>query len=234
MALPGTMRCVRSRSSVVLLLLLVASACGSSEPRATDEPGGRGQGRRKSGPYREAVAVLDRLAGAMRNDRADRLADVADPVHGLTFWGEPGACTAPLFKVTNTERGKLSQLARQRIGSAPPHYSNPDGYWREVAETIRAGLRVMEVNAGDYELPPEEGLDRAPPWASLDTRHVALGKRELACLEEDTKAAGSAPRGEYRYRFRAERGYSSVTVFIVEHQGALRVAHVLLTWHYDA
>lgn len=179
--------------------------------------------------------MLDRLAGAMRNDRADRLVDVADPVHGLTFWGQPGVCAAPMFQVAEDEQGRLSSLARKRIGSAPPHYFDPDGYWREVAETIRAGLRVVKVNAGSYELPSEDGLDRAPAWASLDTRNVAPGNRELSCLDEEQAGdVKKAKRAEYRYRFRAERGYSSVTVFLVEHKGALRVAHVIQIWHYDA
>lgn len=178
--------------------------------------------------------MLDKLAGAMANDRADRLIDVADPVHGLMFWGQPGACAAPMLKVSFEENGKLTEIARQRIGSAPPHYFDPNGYWREVAETIRAGLRVAKVNAGRYKLPPEEGLDRAPPWASLDTRDVALGERELACLGDRGKAARAAPRSEYRYRFRAERGYSSVTVFLTEHDRQLKAAHVILVWHYDA
>ncbi len=179
--------------------------------------------------------MLDKLAGAMRNDRADRLIDVADPVHGLTFWGQPGACAAPMFKVSDKERGQLTALAKSRIGSAPPHYFDPNGYWREVAETIRAGLRVAKKNAGAYDLPPEEGIERAAPWASLDTRKVSPGVRELSCLdEEDADEVRKARRSEYRFRFRAERGYSSVTVFLVEHDGELRVAHVIQVWHYDA
>ena len=219
-------------SALVLLLLLVPAGCGSSQPRpesrerADEEP---------DKPGREALSVLDKLAGAMRNDRADRLIDVADPVHGLTFWGQPGACASPLFKVSDKERGQLTSLARARVGSAPPHYFDPDGYWREVAQTIRAGLRVATMNAGAYDLPPEEGIERAPPWASLDTRKVAPGVRELSCLdEEDADEVRKARRSEYRFRFRAERGYSSVTVFLVEHDGELRVAHVIQTWHYDS
>jgi hypothetical protein len=216
---------------MVLLLFLVASGCGSSQPR----PDSREKADESKKPKREALALLDKLAGAMRNDRADRLIDVADPVHGLAFWGQPGACASPLFKVSDKERGQLTNLARVRVGSAPPHYFDPDGYWREVAETIRAGLRVAKMNAGVYVLPPEEGIERAPPWASLDTRKVAPGARELSCLDdEDADEVRKARRSEYRYRFRAERGYSSVTVFIVEHDGELRVAHVIQTWHYDA
>jgi hypothetical protein len=227
------MRRVRSIGTAFCALALVtAFACGSSEPRSAEPP--PVVDARKTGPHSEAIAVLDRLAGVMRNDRADRLADVADPVHGITFWGQPGICPAPLFRADAKEEGKLTAIAKARIGDAPPHFTDPKGYWSEVAETIRAGLRVMKVNGGRYELPPEEGLDRAPAWASLDTRNVALGPRELACLGDDTKKAGDIPRAEYRYRFRAERGYSSVTVFLVEHKGELRVAHVIQVWHYDA
>ena len=218
-------------SAVVLLLVVISSGCGSSQPRR-DSPD-RADDSKK--PKREALQVLDKLAGAMRNDRADRLIDVADPVHGLTFWGQPGACASPLFKVSHEESGQLTVLAKDRIGQTPPHYTDPDGYWREVAETIRAGLRVARMDAGSYDLPPEEGIERAPPWASLDTRKVAPGQRELSCLdEEDADEVRKARRSEYRYRFRAERGYSSVTVFLVEHEGELRVAHVIQTWHYDA
>ncbi|HTE50246.1 MAG TPA: hypothetical protein VK698_05185 [Kofleriaceae bacterium] len=228
---------MRSRSSgsllLVVLALLATAACGSSVPRATEPPPAEG-GIRRVKRHRAAIAVLDRLAGAMRNDRADRLVDVADPVHGLRFWGQPGVCAAPLFRVSDHEQGTLTGLARARMGSAPPHFTDRNGYWSEVAETIRAGLRVVKVNAGNYELPPEEELERASAWASLDTRRVALGQRELGCLGDDVGAAGKAPRAEYRYRFRAERGYSSVTVFLVEHEGELRVAHVILVWHYDA
>jgi hypothetical protein len=222
-----------SRTGAFLLLLVFAAgACGSSEPRAQEPVADRGPGKR--GPHRQALAVLDKLAGAMANDRAERLVDVADPVHGLTFWGQPGACAAPMLKVSFEENGKLTEIARKRIGSAPPHYFDPDGYWREVAETIRAGLRVTRINGGRYDLPPEDGLDRVPPWASLDTRNVALGERELACLGDKEKSARAAPRSEYRYRFRAERGYSSVTVFLTEHDRQLRATHVILVWHYDA
>jgi len=229
---------VPSRSSRRRLLLPLALAgcvaCGSSEPRAPAAPADGDEVVTRKGRHGDAVAVLDRLAGAMRNDRAERLADVADPVHGLTFWGQPGACATPLFKVSRAEKeGRLSALAKARIGDVPPHFTDPDGYWRDVAETVRAGLRVVKIDAGRYELPPEEGLDRAPPWASLDTRDPALGPRELACLGDEVAAAGKAPAREYRYRFRAERGYSSVTVFLVEHAGELRAAHVLLVWHYD-
>jgi hypothetical protein len=224
---------VRSRGPLLLTVaFILTAACGSSEPRRTEPP--PPVDARKAGPHRDAIAVLDRLAGAMRNDRADRLVDIADPVHGLSFWGQPGVCATPLFKAFAREEGKLSALARERIRDAPPHFTDPDGYWREAAETIRAGLRVVKVNAGKYDLPPEEGLDRAAPWSSLDTRNVALGPRELACLGDMSKAADKAPHAEYRYRFRAERGYSSVTVFLVEHAGELRVAHVILVWHYDA
>jgi hypothetical protein len=228
---------VRSGSrALVLLLLLVAilapAACGSSEPEPKQPAA---EGATKRGPHGEAFGVLDRLAGAMANNRADRLVDVADPVHGLRFWGQPGACASPLFQVSSEESGPLTALAKERAGDVPPHYTDPNGYWREVAQTIRAGLRVAKVDAGYYELPPEEGLERARPWASLDTRNVALGKRELNCLEGDTrKQAAGAPRSEYRYRFRAERGYSSVTVFLVGHKEGLRIAHVILNWHYDA
>jgi hypothetical protein len=224
---------VRSSSSGWLLLIVLALApgCGSSAPPA-EQPVRR---TKKAGPDREAIAVLDRLAGAMAKNRADRLIDVADPVHGLRFWGQPGMCAMPLFKVDDRDTGPLTELARGRMERAPPHFLKPDGYWREVAETIRAGLRVVKENAGRYELPPEEGLDRASPWASLDTRKVALGNRELSCLDDDDVGkAGKAPKSEYRFRFRAERGYSSVTVFLVEHDDELRVAHVILVWHYDA
>jgi hypothetical protein len=207
------------------------AACGARE--APREKKDRPRAGLRAGPRDQAVRVLDRLAGAMRNDRADRLADVADPVHGITFWGQPGACPRPLFRAMRGEDGKLTAIARERAGDVPPHFTSPDGYWREVAETIRAGLRVFKVDAGGYRLPPEDQLERATPWASLDTRHVALRKSELSCLE-DRDAAGDAPRGEYRYRFRAERGYSSVTVLLVEHDRQIRVAHVMLTWHYDA
>ncbi|HWM87774.1 MAG TPA: hypothetical protein VNO33_18095 [Kofleriaceae bacterium] len=218
----------RSRA-LALFLFAALCACGSSAAPA-ESPEEKGP----PGPKGEAIAVLDKLAGAMRNDRAERLVDVADPVHGLTFWGQPGACAAPMFKVTHEEEGQLTALARKRVGSAPPHYFDADGYWREVAETIRAGLRVAKMNAGKYDLPPEEGLDRAPPWASLDTRNPALGEREFACLGDEADEVRKAPRSEYRFRFRAERGYSSVTVFLVEHDGELRVAHVIQVWHYDA
>jgi hypothetical protein len=182
----------------------------------------------------EAIAVLDKLAGVMRNNNADRMIDVADPRHGLRFWGQPGVCAVPLFRASARDTGTLTGLARERIGSAPPHFTSPSGYWSEAAETIRAGLRVVKDNAGTYDLPPEEELSRAAPWASLDTRKVALGPRELSCLGDDTSKAGKAPKSEYRYRFRAERGYSSVTVFLTEHDGELRAAHVILVWHYDA
>ena len=82
----------------------------------------------------------------------------------------------------------LRDLAKKRIGSAPPHYTNLEGYWRDVTVTIRAGLRVIKLSGAttfycpDYLLLPEEGIDRALPWASLDTKTVALGKRELGCL----------------------------------------------------
>jgi hypothetical protein len=207
------------------------AGCGGSQSRGPsreepDEP-------RK--PNREALTVLDKLAGAMRNDQAERLIDVADPVHGLTFWGQPGACATPLFKVSHKESGQLTVLAKDRIGQAPPHYSDPNGYWREVAETIRAGVRVAKMNAGAYQVPPEERIHRAPAWGSLDTRKVAPGVRELGCLDdEDAEEVRKARRSEYRFRFRAERGYSSVTVFLVEHDGELRVAHVIQVWHYDA
>lgn len=216
----------------MIVVLLALCACGASATRTQDSPDDTADDKK---PGREALAVLDKLAGAMRNDRADRLVDVADPVHGLMFWGQPGACAAPLFKVSHEERGQLTNLAKVRIGSAPPHYFDPNGYWREVAETIRAGLRVAKMDAGAYDLPPEEGIERAPPWASLDTRKVAPSQRELACLDDkDADEVRKARRSEYRFRFRAERGYSSVTVFLVEHDGELRVSHVIQVWHYDA
>lgn len=224
---------MRTRSTRWLLLgaLALAPACGSSSPPAP-EPAPREE---KVGPDREAIGVLDRLAGAMAKNRADRLIDVADPIHGLRFWGQPGMCAVPLFKVDDKDTGPLTELARGRMEAAPPHFLKPDGYWREVAETIRAGLRVVKKDAGRYEVPPEEGIERASPWASLDTRKVALGDRELSCMDEEQRGrAGKAPKSEYRFRFRAERGYSSVTVFVVEHRGELRVAHVILVWHYDA
>lgn len=227
-----------SRSGRALLLLyslfstVALAACGSKEPPRAKSVHQR-TGAARSGRQERAVRVLDRLAGAMRNDRADRLIDVADPVHGITFWGQPGACARPLFRVNRREEGKLTALVRARGGDVPPHFTDPNGYWREVAETIRAGLRVVKIDAGPYRLPPEEELERASPWASLDTRRVALGRRELGCLD-DPREAGDVPRAEYRYRFRAERGYSSVTVFLVEHDRQIRVAHVILTWHYDA
>jgi hypothetical protein len=212
--------------------IAMAPSCASSPPPAPEKEADSDDAPR---PERAALAVLDKLAGAMRNDLAERLVDVADPVNGLTFWGQPGACASPLFRVSAKETGPLTALAKERIGAAPPHYFDRNGYWREVAETIRAGLRVVKMNRGHYELPPEEKLDRSPAWASLDTRNVALGDRELSCLSEDEAAqVRKTRRADYRYRFRAERGYSSVTVFLIERDGELRVEHVIQTWHYDA
>jgi hypothetical protein len=214
---------------LAVALLCTTVACGSAEPgpeRAEPSP--------RLEPTREAVMVLDKLAGGLRSDRAVRVAEVVDPEHGLVFWGQPGACAAPLFRVFVEDTGLLSQLASERIVGAPPHYKDPDGYWREVAEAIRGGLRVVNVDAGRYQVPPEKDLERAPSWASLDTRDVALGDRDHACTGRVPKSANRVPASEYRFRFRAERGYSSVTVYLVEHGGELKVAHVLLTWHYDA
>jgi hypothetical protein len=223
---------VRSGSRLLLLLAAIAPACASAPTPAPDKEAGGDDAPR---PERAALALLDKLAGAMRNDLAERLVDVADPVNGVTFWGQPGACASPLFRVSAKETGPLTALAKERIGSAPPHYFDRNGYWREVAETIRSGLRVVKLNRGHYELPPEEKLDRAPAWASLDTRNVALGDRQLSCLsEEEAAQVRKTRRADYRYRFRAERGYSSVTVFLIERDGELRVEHVIQVWHYDA
>lgn len=225
---------MKSRWSILLApaLALASHGCGAAEQRGA-EPNAADAAPRIAA-HRQAMGVLDKLAGAMRNDRADRLVDVADPVHGLTFWGQPGVCAAPLFRVSNREEGTLTALARKRAPDAPPHFTDRKGYWSEVAETIRAGLRVVKLDAGAYELPPEDELDHAPVWASLDTRDPALGPRELGCLGDRAADVDKAPHQEYRYRFRAERGYSSVTVFLVEHEGELRIAHVILVWHYDA
>ncbi len=191
--------------------------------------GGRaGDAAPQSGGADQALARLGRLAAAMKVDDASRALSVGDPQSGIVFWGQPGAYPRPLFRVRPGSRGPLSLLA-ERAG-ADSYYVEPAGYWREVGVALERALAVARTDAGPYAVPPEETIERAPPWGSLDTRSVRLGEKDYPALGEDGEIAGLVEKQVQRYRFRAEVGGSSVTVYLTE--GG--VSHVILVWHYDA
>lgn len=195
----------------------LAAACAAGSSRSAPEPGAE-----------EALARLGRLAAAMKADDARLALAVGDSQDGIVFWGQPGAYPRPLFRAPPGSGGPLSVLA-ERAG-ADAYYVEPTGYWREVGVALERALAVARIDAGPYAVPPEEDLERAPPWGSLDTRAVRLGEKDYPSLAEEAETAGRVKRQVQRYRFRAEVGRSSVTVFLTERG----VSHVILVWHYDA
>lgn len=197
-------------------LTAAAGACGGATP-ASHPPGAD-----------DALARLRRLAAAMQADDARAALEVGDPRDGIVFWGQPGAYPRPLFRAPTGSNGPLSNLAER--ANADGYYVEPTGYWREAGATLERALAVARIDAGPYEVPPEDAIERAPPWGSLDTRAVRLGARDYPSLEEEAETAALVSRQVQRFRFRAEVGGSSVTVFMTERG----VSHVILVWHYDA
>ena len=200
-----------------LLLALGLAACAGGSPGSSSPPGAD-----------QALARLGRLAAALQADDARRALAVGDPRDGIVFWGQPGAYPRPLFRARPGSGGPLSTLA-ERAG-ADSYYVEPTGYWREVGVALERALAVARIDAGPYAVPPEEEIQRAPPWGSLDTRGVRLGEKDYPSLAEEPETAGLVEKQVQRYRFRAEVGGSSVTVFMTERG----VSHVILVWHYDA
>ena len=188
---------------------------------------GGGRNARPAGSE-QALARLGRLAAAMQADDASRALAVGDPRDGIVFWGTPGAYPRPLFRVPAGASGLLSVFAER--ADADGYYTEPSGYWREAGAVLERALAVAQIDAGQYRVPPEEELTRAPPWGSLDTHGVALTAREYPALDEESETSALAKRQVQRYRFRAEVGGSSVTVYMSERG----ITHVILTWHYDA
>jgi hypothetical protein len=201
----------------MFLAIAVLAACGGA-PAGRSSPAGADQ----------ALARLARLAAAMKADDARRALAVGDSRDGIVFWGQPGAYPRPLFRARPGSGGPLSVLA-ERAG-ADAYYIEPTGYWREVGTALERALAVARTDAGPYAVPPEEEIGRAPPWGSLDTRQVRLGERDYPSLAEEAETAGLVENQVQLYRFRAEVGGSSVTVFLTERG----VSHVILVWHYDA
>ena len=202
--------------SLVVTFVALGTACAgggrSSRPPGTEQ----------------ALARLGRLAAAMQADDAWRALEVGDPRDGIVFWGTPGAYPRPLFRVPAGSNGLLSQFAER--ASADGYYTEPSGYWREAGAVLERALAVAQIDAGPYQVPPEDELKRAPPWGSLDTHRVTLTAKEYPALDEESEASELAKRQVQRYRFRAEVGGSSVTVYMTERG----ITHVILTWHYDA
>lgn len=205
------------RARCLSLIAFLAGACAAGSSKTAPEPGAD-----------EALARVGRLAAALKADDARRALAVGDSQDGIVFWGQPGAYPRPLFRAAPGSGGPLSVLA-ERSG-ADAYYVEPTGYWREVGVALERALAVARIDAGPYAVPPEEDLERAPPWGSLDTRAVRLGEKDYPSLAEDAETAGRVKRQVQRYRFRAEVGHSSVTVFLTERG----VSHVILVWHYDA
>ncbi len=189
--------------------------------------GGGGRSARPAGAE-QALARLGRLAAAMQADDANRALAVGDPRDGIVFWGTPGAYPRPLFRVPFGANGPLSAFAQR--ADADGYYTEPSGYWREAGAALERALAVARIDAGPYRVPPEEELERAPPWGSLDTHGVTLTAGEYPALDEESDTAELARRQIQRYRFRAEVGGSSVTVYMTERG----ITHVILTWQYDA
>jgi hypothetical protein len=204
------------RRSLALAVLLAAATCAGSGRSAREAAADR------------ALERIARLAAAMKADDARRALAVGDPRDGIVFWGQPGAYPRPLFRARPGSGAPLSVQA-ERAG-ADAYYVEPTGYWQEVGAALERALAVARTDAGPYAVPPEEDLERAPPWGSLDTEGVRVGDRDYPSLAEEPETAALVRKQVQRYRFRAEVGRSSVTVFLTE-QG---VSHVILVWHYDA
>jgi hypothetical protein len=203
---------MRSLVAVVALGTACAGGSRSSRPAGTEQ----------------ALARLGRLAAAMQADDARRALAAGDPRDGIVFWGTPGAYPRPLFRVPAGSNGLLSVFAER--ADADGYYTEPSGYWREAGSVLERALAVAQIDAGAYQVPPEEELKRAPPWGSLDTHGVTLTAKEYPALDEESETSALAKRQVQRYRFRAEVGGSSVTVYMSERG----ITHVILTWHYDA
>jgi hypothetical protein len=201
-------------------LIAIAGLCAACGSAATGSRGGAGTD--------QALAQLRRLAAALQADDANRALAVGDSRDGIVFWGTPGAYPRPLFRAPPGSSGPLSTIAER--ANADAYYTDPAGYWREAGVALERALAGARIDAGRYAVPPEEDLERAPPWGSLDTRGVTLTARDYPALEEESGTAGLARRQRQRFRFRAEAGRSSVTVYMTERG----VSHVILTWHYDA
>lgn len=201
----------------LLFAIGLLTACGGAPP-----------GRSSPAGADQALARLERLAAAMKADDARRALAVGDSRDGIVFWGQPGAYPRPLFRAPPGSNGPLSVLA-ERAG-ADAYYIEPTGYWREVGTALERALAVARIDAGPYAVPPEEELQRAPPWGSLDTRGVRLSEKDYPSLAEEAETRNLVDKQVQVYRFRAEVGGSSVTVFLSERG----VSHVILVWHYDA
>lgn len=211
-----------------LLLTSLVAACGGG-PAAGELPANRRAGSDEAKmDDDEALGALRELAAAMKADDANRALAHGDPKDGIVFWGQPGAYPRPLFRAPPGSSGPLSVIA-SRAG-ADSYYVEPSGYWREVGVTVERALAVARTDAGAYSVPPEEELERAPSWGSLDTRGVRLSEKDYPALADEPETAALVSGQVQRYRFRAEVGGSSVTVFMTDRG----VSHVILLWHYDA
>jgi len=199
----------------LVLVCSLAAACGA---KAAPRPPGADQ----------ALDRVRRLAAAMQADDAMRALAVGDPADGIVFWGQPGAYPRPLFRAPPGSNGPLSVLA-ERAG-ADGYYLEPTGYWRETGAALERALAVARIDAGPYQVPPEEAIERAPPWGSLDSNRVRLGADDYPSLADERETADLVKKQVQRFRFRAEVGGTSVTVFMTDRG----VSHVIVVWHYDA
>jgi hypothetical protein len=178
---------------------------------------------------RELLAQLD---AAVRARDAQALRQLADPVDGLWLWSQPGCCLAPALALRPDSGDDPFAREQELIGSAM--------FFEEVGATLAAALPIMGQDLGPYDVPPEEALESAPPWASLNTDRDAIRARhlELARMQEGeghaTEVEAILERAPIWLELDAALHSAIVRVVITKRGDRLHVAHLELHWLYDA
>lgn len=179
-----------------------------------------------------ARAVLAQLGSAINARDADALRQLADPVDGMWLWSQPGCCLTPAYLLRPDWGDDPFAREQELVRSAV--------FFEEVGSTLAATLPVMGQDLGPYDIPPEEALETAPPWASLDTDGDAIRSRlldfaqSLEGEEHIAEVLAILERAPIVLELDSAFHSAIVRVVITKRGDRLHVAHVQLHWLYDA
>jgi hypothetical protein len=204
------------------LAVVVVAACGSSGSKS---PAPIGNHAGSATRQELAIAKLHELAAAIRADGP--VATLGDPTDGIWLWEQPGVAPKPTVHAKAGDARPLSRL----LADGGLDGARADGWRRGLADAIEHGLAALDVD-GDPAAPAHNvdcgGANGMTPAtrAVLRTHDVSVAK-DYASLEYDELKSLTAPLG---FRF----DFNQVQVYLAERDGALYVAHLVVSTPCEA